>query len=146
MEGKFESSGLEFDLESRKLFISVVYKPPSASWEEFERGFDQLVRAASRTGLNFICMGNFNFDLLPLNGVKLDYFNSMVAHYLFPFVNIPTGASHSATLIDNISASSKYLDRSYVDVILYHCSDHFPVVALVPCGQIKRTELKKIKK
>ena len=73
-----------------------------------------------------------------------DYFNLMVAHDLFPLVNIPTGVtSHSAPPIENIFVSSKYLDGSYADVILYACSDHFPVVTTVPCGQIKRNELKK---
>ena len=47
---------------SRKLLISVVYRPTSANWEDFERGFNQLARAAPRTGLDFIRMGDFNFD------------------------------------------------------------------------------------
>ncbi|XP_065580631.1 uncharacterized protein LOC136040317 [Artemia franciscana] len=125
---------------SSKFLISVVYKPPSASWEEFERGFDQLARAVSRTGLDFICMGDFNFDLLTLNGANFYFFNLMVSHDFFPIVNIPTRVtSHSATLIDNI-----YLDRSYADVVLYPCSDHFPVVGAVPRGRIKRNKIKKV--
>ena len=145
IEGKFESFSLELDMGSSKFLISVVYKPPSASWEEFERGFDQLARAASRTGLDFICMGDFNFDLLPLNGANCDFFNLMVAHDLLPIVNIPTRVtSHSAALIDNIFVGSKYLDRSYADVVLYPCSDHFPVVGAVPCGRIKRNKIKKV--
>ena len=51
IEGNFESFSLELDMGSSKFLISVVYQPPSASWEEFERGLDQLARAVSRTGL-----------------------------------------------------------------------------------------------
>ena len=146
IEGKFESFSIDLNLGSSKFLISIVYKPPSASWEDFERGFDQLTRAVSRTGLDFICMGDFNFDLLSLNGVNLDFFNLMVANDLFPLANIPTRVtSHSATLIDNIFVGSKYLDRSYADVVLYPCSDHFPVLGTVPCVRIKRNERKKVK-
>jgi len=53
-EGKFESFSLELDLGSGKLLISVVYRPLSASWEEFECEFDQFTSAASRTALDFI--------------------------------------------------------------------------------------------
>ena len=60
----FESFSLELGLGSRKLLTSVVYRPPSARREEFERGFDQLAHAASRIGLDFTCMGDFDFDLL----------------------------------------------------------------------------------
>ena len=68
----------------------------------------------------------------------------MVAHDFFPIVNIPTCVtSHSVTLIDNIFVGSKYLDRSHADVVLYPCSDHFPVVEAVPCGRIKRNKIKK---
>jgi len=73
IEGKFESFSLDLDMGSSKFLVSVLYKPPSASWEEFEREFDKLTRAVSRTGLDFICMGDFNFDLLTLNGVNFDF-------------------------------------------------------------------------
>ena len=90
-------------------------------------------------------MGDFNFDLLTLNGANFDYFNLMVAKNLFPLVNIPTRVtSHSTTLIDNIFVGSKYMSRSYAGVVLYPCSDHFPVVAAVFCEyKVKTRSLKK---
>ena len=74
IEGKYESFSLDLDMGSSKFLISVVYKPPSPSWEELQIGFDQLARAVSRTGLDFISMGDFNFNLLTLNGANLDFF------------------------------------------------------------------------
>ncbi|KAK2718568.1 hypothetical protein QYM36_005785 [Artemia franciscana] len=71
---------------SSKFLISVVYKPPRASWEEFERGFDQLARAVSRTGLDFIYMGDFNFDLLTLNGANFTYALGLITTFVALFV------------------------------------------------------------
>ena len=136
---KFENFSLELDLGRRKLLISILYKLPSASWEEFECGFDELTRVASRTVVDFISMADFNFDLLSLNGANLDYFNLMVAHDLLSLVNIPTRVtSLSAALVDNTFAGFRHLERSYADVVLYSCSDHLPVVAKVPCGRVKK--------
>ena len=41
--------------------------------DEFIEGFDQLMSCMSRSGLDFIFMGDFNFNLLYLNSDILDF-------------------------------------------------------------------------
>jgi len=144
IEGKVESFTLELAIDSKKLIVSEVYKPPSARLEDFTEGFEILMRAAVSSKLDFICMGDFNFDLYDLHAINLDFLNLMVSNDLFPLVGVPTRiTSHSATIIDNIFVSSKYLKSSAADVLVFPCSDHLPVVASVPLVIAKEKKAEK---
>ena len=48
--------------------------PPSAHLEDFTEGFEILMRAAVSSQLDFICMGDFNFDLCDVHAINLDFF------------------------------------------------------------------------
>ena len=53
----------------------------------------------------------------------------MVSIDLFPTVTIPTRITdHSATLIDNVFVSSKYIRKAFSNIVVNSASDHFPVV------------------
>lgn len=146
IEGKIESFCVELEIEKKKIIICLVYKPPSTRLDEFFEGFDLLMSCMSRSGLDFICMGDFNFNLLDLNGDNLDFFNYMVSNDLYPLACVPTRiSSHSATLIDNVFVSSKFLNSSYADVGIYPGSDHLPVIARITCVQKTRSKAKKRK-
>ena len=51
--------------------------------------------------------------------------------------------SHSATIIDNNFVSSKYLKSSAADVLVFPCSDHFPVIGSVPLANAKEKKVEK---
>ena len=73
-------------------------------------------------------MGDFNFDLLSTGSFNLDFLNFMVSNDLFPTVTIPTRITdHSATLIDNVFVSSKYIRKAFSNIVVNSASDHFPV-------------------
>ena len=109
---------LELAIKSKIFMVSEVYKPSSAHLKDFTEGFEILMRAAVSSQLDSICMGDFNFDLYDLHAINLDFLNLMVSNDLFPLVGVPTRIiGHSATIIDNILVSSKYLKSSTADVL-----------------------------
>ena len=53
----------------------------------------------------------------------------MVSNYLFSIVTIPTRITdHSATLIDNVFVSSKYIRNVFSNIVVNSASDNFSVV------------------
>ena len=128
-EGKIETLSIEIQFENRACIFTVVYKPPSASFEEFAEGFECLAAKVNRSSQEFICMGDFNFDLLNVRGPNLDFLSLMMSNDLYPTVSIPTRITdHSETLIDNVFVSSAILSKAYCSVVISPASDHLPVV------------------
>ena len=60
-------------MNNKKLLVVVVYRPPSARLEEVSDGFEELMRGVTATGLDFICMGDFNFNLLDFRADNFDF-------------------------------------------------------------------------
>ena len=148
-EGKVETLSIEIEigmrLGVRKIILSVVYKPPSASYEEFTEGFQSLLMIVQKSQQELICMGDFNFDLLSTGSFNLDFLNFMVSNDLFPTVTIPTRITdHSATLIDNVFVSSKYIRKAFSNIVVNSASDHFPVVFSLDLQVSRQKKQKKI--
>ena len=78
-----------------------------------------------------VILGDFNFDLLNLNSVNLEFLNLALSHDLYPVNLIPSRiTAQSATLIDNIFVSSNLLRQAFCDVLLQPASDHLPIVCM----------------
>ena len=124
--------------------ISMVYKPPSAHLEDFVGGMSQLISKVP-SGASHIVMGDFNFNLLDLSNLNVDFLNFMISNDLYPLVSVPTRIiGQSATLIDNIFVRSANLKLCFADVVAFPGSDHLPLVSVMKC-QLHRPKKKKIK-
>ena len=55
-----------------KTILSVVYKPPSLSYDDSTEGFQSLLMMVQRSQQEFLCLCDFNFDLLSTGGFDLD--------------------------------------------------------------------------
>ncbi|KAK2703286.1 hypothetical protein QYM36_018203 [Artemia franciscana] len=137
IEGKFESVSIEVDFNAhnggkmaRKItMFTVVYKPPTASFDDSSNGFEYLLPKVKKSGNEFVCMGDFNYNLLNASGDSLEFLNLRFADDLYPVVTLPTRLTEkSAVLIDNFFVSSKRINSTYADVLLTPVSDHFPVL------------------
>ena len=73
IEGKFESLALQIDIIGRKFLFILIFKPPSASFEDFKNGFESLMGIESSSRLEYFCMGDFNYSLKNLIGFNLDF-------------------------------------------------------------------------
>ena len=101
LEGEFESFSVE--VEKKNFLFCIIYRPRSAMFDRFTSGFDDLMLNVRNSGLEFMIMGDFNYDLKILAGMNLDFLNFMSSYDLYPVVTVPTRITeHSATLIDNI--------------------------------------------
>ena len=75
-------------------------------------------------------MGDFNLNLLNYESHSdiNDFINTMVSHYLLPYVLHPTRVTvHSSTVIDNIFSNITDFDTKSGN-ILCDISDHFPQI------------------
>jgi len=130
IEGKFESLSLEMDVIGRKILFLLIYKPPSASFEDFKHGFESLMGIVSSSRLEYVCMGDFNYDLKNLIGFNLDFLNLMLSYNLYPVTTIPTRlTTHSATFIDNVFVTGERIRTTHADIILTPVSDHLQTLA-----------------
>ena len=131
-EGKLEILSIEAQIDKRKILISSVYRPPSATPDDFFGDFEQFMTNVLRRNRECVFIGDFNFDLLKLTGPNLDFLNLMLCHGYYPTVTIPTRITeHSATLIDNIFVSSDLIAQCHSDVSVTPGSDHLPSVCTI---------------
>ena len=73
-------------------------------------------------------MGDFNVNLLnyACHNDTNDFINTMISHYLLPYILHPTRVTdHSATVTDNIFSNSASYE-SISENIISQISDHFP--------------------
>ena len=132
-EGKIEIFSIEIEINNgKKLIVCLVYRPPGAHPEEFFQEFDMFLSRAQSNRSECVILGDFNFDLLNLNSVNLEFLNLALSHDLYPVNLIPSRiTAQSATLIDNIFVSSNLLRQAFCDVLLQPASDHLPIVCMI---------------
>ena len=66
-----------------------------------------------KSGNEFVCMGDFNYNLVNASGDSLEFLNLIFANDLYPVVTLPTRVTEkSATLIDNIFVSSERINST----------------------------------
>ena len=130
IEGEFESFSVEVEFEEKNYLFCIIYRPPSTVFDCFIAGFDDLMLNVRNSGLKFLIMDDFNYDLKIIAGMNLDFFNFMSSHDLYPVVAVSTRITeHYATLIDNILISSRQVATICADVIILPISDHLPALA-----------------
>ena len=123
----FESMVLEVSLSGRKLFLVVVYRPPSGNVDEFLDLMDNMLDKIPDSRVPCFISGDFNIDLnnvQDVNSKARSFLNLMYSYGLSPSVNIPTRISGaSASVIDNLFLNvSCDLSRVLVNDVSDHCA------------------------
>ena len=54
-------------------------KPLTASFDDFSNGFEYLMPKVKKSGNEFVCIGDFNYNLLIASGDSLEFLNLMFA-------------------------------------------------------------------
>jgi hypothetical protein len=110
-----------------KIYIGVVYRPPSSNFDSFKQSINEILETVDRENKLCYLMGDFNIDLFISE--SCDYANyfteQLFTSSFFPLITKATRITHhTATLIDNIFTNNlEQLDDSINDI-----SDHLPVV------------------
>ena len=91
----------------RNIILSNIYRPPRNSNENISSFIDELwsiISSFDKRNLDIIIAGDFNINLLKLNGKELynDYFDMLTSLSYFPKITLPTRLSgNCGSLIDN---------------------------------------------
>ena len=82
--------------ESKNILCYCVYRHPNTDAQESVNYLDNLLQKLGKENIHIYLMGDFNLNLLNYESHSdtNDFINTMVSHYLLPYV--------SSTVIDNI--------------------------------------------
>ena len=144
----FESIFIDVQIESTKLTLGSIYRPPgsSSNIRDFVSNFsDQILDKISNPEV-IIC-GDFNIDLNCISSPQItDFVTEMESHNFFNIITHNTrvqyhtdGNIRSSTLIDLIWTSGSLIDSSCV--IDYHLSDHYPLGCFLDIPRDNETKL-----
>lgn len=110
VESICELSAVDFEFNSIKYTLLVIYRSPSADFYSFLCIFDCVMLSLSVKD-NIIICGDYNVDFLVDHSFMSLFMNLLARHYLKYMVNSPTRYSSScATCIDNILIRSYNID------------------------------------
>ena len=130
----FESIFIEINNPGNKNIIAgVVYKPPSASFNDFLSTFQDLQVLISSENKLCLISGDFNINLLEVDhhDQPREFLDTVFAYSCIPLINKPTRiTSTSATLIDNIFTN--ILPPPNSGILVCDVSDHFPIFTSFP--------------
>ena len=131
---EFEMVGIEIlNTKSKNILCCCVYRHPNTDAQEFVNYLDNLLQKLGKENKHIYFMGDFNLNLLNYESHSdtNDFINTMVSHYLLPYILHPTRVTdHSSTVIDNIFSNITDFDTKSGN-ILCDISDHFPQVLIV---------------
>ena len=94
---------------------------------------DNLLQKLGKENKHIFLMSDINLNLLNYESHSdtNDFINTMVSHYLLPYVLHPARVTdHSSTVIDNIFSDITDFDTKSGNV-LCNISDHFPQILIV---------------
>ena len=132
-ENKYmEALALEIQIESKKINVVCIYRPPSSNLKQFTDKFTKYIESLGKREL-YIC-GDFNIDILKYN-THVDtkqFVDEMFTMGFSPIINKPTRiTSTSATIIDNIWTNNvKLVSNCMSGVIIDDISDHLPIFCI----------------
>ena len=145
---EFEMVGVEIlNSKSKNIICCCVYRHPNTDAQEFVNFLDNLLQNLGKENKQIFLMGDFNLNLLNYENHSdtNDFINTMVSHYLLPYILHPTRVTdHSSTVIDNIFSNTTEFDTKSGN-ILCDISDHFPQFLIVyrACPDYKSCSLSK---
>jgi hypothetical protein len=136
---------MEFDINSRKLILGGIYRPPDSNnqhWFLLEQSIDQ---AFSERSDNILIAGDFNINFLNSYSNKLS--NLIASYNVEQLITTPTHFTESScSLLDlmfvkntNHILTSFVADTFIPDVIRFHC----PIVLVMKFSKPKCTTYKR---
>ena len=113
--------------KNKDVYISVMYRAPGGSLDEFNVIFQEFVSHFDKK--SFILCGDFNINLMNNSSHKQtqDFCDTLNGSGLFPLISLPTRVTlNSSTLIDNIFTNLNDKNRNgvFIDDTV---SDHLPI-------------------
>ena len=91
--------------KAKNIICCCAYRHPNTDIKSFIEYMDNTRQKLEKSDKTIFVMGDFNINLLSYDGHTdtYDFINSMVSHYLLPYILHPTRVTdHSTTVIDNI--------------------------------------------
>ena len=125
---------VEIRLQTKKLCVSSIYRPPNTNATEFNEEYGTYIKKLKSTKLDTVIGLDHNLDLLNIEKHKptQDFFNMNIDNQLFPTITKPTRiTATTATLLDNLLVNLA-LNQDYVSGILVNdLSDHLPCLLVL---------------
>ena len=148
-----DGSGTTNDLlNSRKLIIGNIYRPPRDSLDNYREFIDNLnliLDDFQRQRSEVIIAGDYNIDLLKLQSKPIinEYFENILSHGFVPKITLPTRITeHSKTLIDNFFVKlSNNLSETTAGILTHCMSDHQPYFVTLDYFKITKPSSHNIK-
>ena len=128
-EDEFECIWVEIkNSKSQSILCCCAYRHPNSETQKFLDYIESTLSMAKKEKKLLFIMGDFNFNLLNYEShtETNDFLNTMISHYMLPYILQPTRVTdHSATVIDNIFSNNTE-HNTLSGSILSRISDHFP--------------------
>ena len=110
IEDEYETLWIEIKTGSKakNILRCCVYRHPNTDPKKFVDYMDNVFSKLSKANKSVFLMGDFNVNLLSYetHSDTNDFINSMVSHYLLPYILHPTRVTdHSSTVIDTLRHS-----------------------------------------
>ena len=107
LKDEFETLWIEIKTgaTAKNILCCCVYRHLNTDTKKFTEHTDDVLSKLEKSNKKFFLMGDFNVNLLSYehHTETNDFTNSMVSHYLLPYILHPTRVTdHSSTVIDNI--------------------------------------------
>ena len=113
--------------KAKNILCCCAYRHPNTDIKSFIEYMDNTLQKLEKSNKTIFVMGDFNINLLSYDGHTdtNDFINSMVSHYLLPYILHPTRVTdHSSTVIDNIFSNVTDFDTVSGNII-NQIADHF---------------------
>ena len=135
IEDEYETLWIEIKTGSKakNILCCCVYWHLNTDPKKFVDYMDNVFSKLSKANKSVFLMGDFNVNLLSYetHSDTNDFINSMVSHYLLPYILHPTRVTdHSSTVIDNIFSNITEYDTISGNII-NQIADHFAQFLLV---------------
>ena len=128
-EDEFETLWVESKTgtQSKNILICCAYRHPNSDKQKFIEYMDSTLTKLEKTNKIISVMGDFNINLLGYDSDSEtnDFINTMVSHYLLPYILHPTRVTDlSATIIDNIFSNVCEFETISGNIMV-QLADHF---------------------
>lgn len=152
IEGRFETVVVEVSQGQRKLLLAEVYKPPSASADQYLENLEIFYTKLNTLKIPKIIGTDQNVDylLLPHSNHTAALLSLNLQNGLIPTITRATRVTAtSSTLIDNVYVSPEIFGSAKSYVIVSGLSDHFPCLltcdlpTYVPDRSIREIKLRR---
>ena len=123
---------VELKTDTRNILLVFGYRPPNCNVRTFLKEYNNLIMSLKRNKHHEIIIGiDHNLDLLKANSYSQanEFLESNLRKSLIPCISKPTRITHkTASLIDNIMASSTTHCNHTPYILVDDISDHLPIV------------------